>query len=85
VGAIRTTVEGPARLNPMPDDLAPAMVTGRGQSMDGAFEAVEDVRLASHDDLEGFVIIIPTYFTSSHFRRSFPLRTSQSALRQFDE
>ena len=36
----------------MADDLASAMRAGRGQGMDGALKAVEDMRLPGHFDFE---------------------------------
>jgi hypothetical protein len=51
-GAVGTTKEGALRLDPVPDNLAPAMFTHRSESVDGAFEAVKSMSLPGSDYLE---------------------------------
>jgi hypothetical protein len=34
--------------------------------MDGAFETVESVSLAAHDDLKGFVVVVAAMLTNGH-------------------
>jgi hypothetical protein len=63
VGAAK---EGSLGLHTVADDLAAAMLAYRGQLVDGAFEAVEGMRLAGRDDLEGEIVVVSAYFTSSH-------------------
>jgi hypothetical protein len=43
------------------------MVAGRGERVDGTFEAVEDVRLVvGHAHSKGFVVFVATDLTLSH-------------------
>jgi len=65
------TIQRPLGLDPMADDLASAMRAGRGQGMDGAFKAVEDMRFAGHLDFEGFIVVVPADFAFRHGRFSF--------------
>jgi hypothetical protein len=55
-----------ALLHAMPDDAALAMWTGGCERVDRAFEAVEDVALATSDHLEGLVVFVFANFTFSH-------------------
>src|SRR5262249_39536201 len=48
-------------LDAVPDDLAPAVLARRGQPVDGALEAVEDVVIAAVDDLEGLVVLVAAH------------------------
>jgi len=41
--AVRAAVERPVRLDPMSDDLAPTVITGRGELVNRAFKTVEGV------------------------------------------
>jgi len=50
----------------MADDLASAMRAGRGQGMDGALKAVEDMRLPGDLDFERFIIVVPADFAFRH-------------------
>jgi hypothetical protein len=43
-GAMRATVERTVRLDPVPDDLAAAVITLRRELMNGALETIECVR-----------------------------------------
>src|SRR3546814_20138694 len=69
--AMGTAVEMPVDLDTVTDDLAVAVLAGRGHAMNGAFEAVEDMAGASRDHLEALVIVVPTYLARCH-RRPFP-------------
>lgn len=40
--------------------------------MDRALETVEIVGLATHDDLKGFVVVIPAMFANGHWRSFDP-------------
>jgi hypothetical protein len=59
-------VECAIRLDPVADDPAVTMATDWREFLDGALEAVERVRLARGDHLEGLVIVIPANFASRH-------------------
>ena len=50
----------------MPDDLAATVIADGGQTMDGAFEAVERMRRSGRHDLEGEVVVVAADFTLSH-------------------
>lgn len=50
----------------MADDFASAMVAFRRDYLDGALEAIEDMRLALRRDLKGFVVIVSAQFAFSH-------------------
>jgi len=65
-GTVSATVERVVRLDPVPHDLAAAVIAHRGQAMNGALEAVEGMRLSRSDDLEGQVVLVATDFTGSH-------------------
>lgn len=71
LGAMSATVNGSIRFQTMADNAATAVAALRGQAVDGAFEAVESVALASNDDFEGFVINISASFTGSRHIISF--------------
>ena len=59
-GAMRTTENAAVFLHAVPDHPAPAMGASRSERLDRAFEAVEDVWLVLHDDLERLVVSVPT-------------------------
>jgi hypothetical protein len=61
-----TTIEGAVFLQPVPDNPATAVLACRRKSVDGAFEAIEDVLLAILHELEGFVVVISARFASRH-------------------
>jgi hypothetical protein len=63
---MRAAVEHSVRLNAVPDDLAPAVLTLRREGVDGTFETIEEMRVTIHDDLDGLVIIVSAYFTLNH-------------------
>jgi hypothetical protein len=56
----------PIRLQPMPDDPAPAVLTVRRQRLNRAFEAVERVRLPTHHHFKTLVVIVPADFALCH-------------------
>src|ERR1043165_3348177 len=64
--AIGAAVESVVGLDAVPDDLAPATGTDRGQFVNGALEAVERVARARRRDLEGQVIVVAADFTLRH-------------------
>jgi hypothetical protein len=65
-GAVSAAVEGAIRLDPMPNDLAAAVIADRRQLVDGTLKAIEHMSLADGNHLEGQVVVIPTHVTSSH-------------------
>jgi len=65
-GAVSTAKEGALRLNPVPYDLAAAVLAHRSEPVDGAFEAVEGMGVTGGNHLEGQVIVVAADFTSSH-------------------
>jgi hypothetical protein len=54
------------RLQPMPDDSAPAMLAARREGMDRALKAVKHMPLAPHRHLKALVIFISANFASCH-------------------
>jgi len=48
------------------DDADTAMIAGRRERVNGAFEAVERMRLAVHRDLKRLVVVIAASFARSH-------------------
>jgi hypothetical protein len=48
------------------DDFAAAMVACRGDHLDGALEAIENVIFTVSNDFECFVVIVPAKFTFCH-------------------
>jgi hypothetical protein len=79
-GAMSATIEDSVSLQPMPGNAASTVVAGRSERVDGALEAVENMRLPVENDLESFVVFIPAYFTRhqvsppSHWLDSSPSR-----------
>src|SRR5512143_3820155 len=65
-GAAGAAEEAAARLDAVADDLTSAVPALGSQGVDGAFEAVEDVRLSRDLDLEGFVVIVSADFADCH-------------------
>jgi hypothetical protein len=65
LGAVGAAVEGAVGLDAMPDNLAAAVVAGRGQGVNRTLKTIEHVRLAGHNDLKSFVVNIATNFTRS--------------------
>jgi hypothetical protein len=68
--AIGAAIERVIGLDAMPDDPTAALRADRGQLLDRAFEAVEDVLPARRDHLESQVIIVAANFTLSHVHTS---------------
>jgi hypothetical protein len=48
----------------VPNHPASTMRAGRGQSVDRAFEAIENMGHAAHPDFKAFVVDVAAYFTS---------------------
>jgi hypothetical protein len=72
VGAVRAAEEFIFCIDAVPDDLAAAVGALGRQGMDGALEAVENMRLAAGQaDFKAFVIIVPADFTRGHVRLLF--------------
>src|SRR5215210_7727485 len=63
---MRAAVKGAIGLDPMSDDFAATVAADRGQFVDRALEAIEDVRHACRDDLKRQIIVIATHFTGRH-------------------
>jgi hypothetical protein len=61
--AVRTAENFPRRFHAVADDPTSTMRTLRSQRVDGAFEAIEDVTLILHDNLEGLVVRVAADFT----------------------
>ena len=66
LGAMDTAEDSAVVLDPMPDDAAAAMRAGGRESLDSAFEAVEDHGAAAHSDLEALVVVVAALLTSRH-------------------
>ena len=64
--AVGTAVNAPVNLDAMTDDLARAVSTCRGQTMNGALEAVEDVACARSDNLKALVVVVSTDLAHCH-------------------
>ena len=64
-GTMGTAEEDTVHLHAMTYNSAATMRAGRCQSMDGAFEAVEDMRLTVLAHLKTFVIFVAAYLTFS--------------------
>lgn len=47
-------------------DGATAMSAGRRQRLDGTFKTIVSVRLAVHDHLKGFVVLVAACFALAH-------------------
>jgi hypothetical protein len=50
----------------MTQNLAPTVLAGGGELVDGALETIEHVSGAEGDNLEGELIIVAANFTDSH-------------------
>jgi hypothetical protein len=59
-------VEGAIDFYPVADNAAAAVMTGRGQGSDRAFEAIEGMGLPSHDNLKGLIVVVATPLTLGH-------------------
>src|SRR5918995_6668297 len=64
--AVVAAIERAAVFQTVPDDTRAAMLAGRGKRVDRAFEAVECVRLAVHDDLKRLVVVVAAGFACGH-------------------
>jgi hypothetical protein len=62
--------EPAATFDTVADDLALAVLANRGELMDCAFEAVEDVPLTSRDYFETQLIVISADFAFCHARET---------------
>jgi hypothetical protein len=58
--------KGTRLLQAVSQDAGTAMMAGRRECMDRAFEAVERMRFAVHHDLKRFVVVVAASFASSH-------------------
>jgi hypothetical protein len=65
-GTVRTTEEAAAPFNAMADYLALAVLANRGEFVDRAFEAVEDVALSGRDYFEAQFIVVLADFALCH-------------------
>ena len=54
------------RFHAVPDNLAPAAVAFGRHRVDGALEAVENMRLAIASNLECFVVVVSAVFALRH-------------------
>jgi hypothetical protein len=66
LGAMLTAEERAVLLEPVADDADAAILAGRRQRMDRAFEAVEGMGGAVHAHLERLVVVVAAGFTSGH-------------------
>src|SRR5687768_9841681 len=64
LGTVGTAIEDAICLHAMTNHPAPTMGARGRQRMNGAFEAVEDVRLTLHSYFKTLIIYVTTYFTS---------------------
>jgi hypothetical protein len=58
--------KGTCLLEAVSNDASAAMIAGRRERVDGAFEAVERVGLAVHRYLKCLVVVVATGFAHSH-------------------
>lgn len=66
-------VDRPTVLDAVANDAAAALLTARGELVDGAFEGIEVILLATHHDLEYFPVLVSTGVTFCHdFGSSLP-------------
>jgi hypothetical protein len=63
---MRAAVEDAVDFYSMADNAAATVMTARSQGSDRAFEAVEYMRLPTHDNLESLILVIATPFTLGH-------------------
>ena len=70
--------EGSVFFEPMPNDATFAMTASRCQGMDGAFEAIENVLLAGHNDFKRLVIVVSAVFTCRHVGLLIGMRVTKS-------
>jgi hypothetical protein len=60
------TIKCAPLLQAVSDDANSAMIAGRCERMNGAFEAIKSMRLAAHGDLKRLVVVVAAGFTCSH-------------------
>src|SRR5262245_41313317 len=65
LGAMGAAEDAALLLQAVADDAAAAVGAHRREGLDGALEAVERVRGASHRHLEGLVVVVSADFTGS--------------------
>src|SRR6185503_13030846 len=65
-GAVGATEEAPVGLDPVADDLAAAVRALGRQGVNGALEAVEDVRPPRELHFERLVVVVSADFTDWH-------------------
>jgi len=70
--------EGSVFFEPMPNDATFAMTASRCQGMNGAFEAIENVLLAGHNDFKRLVIVVSAVFTCRHVGLLIGMRVTKS-------
>lgn len=61
-----TAIDHVVLLDAVPDDATFAMRTRRSELVDRTFEAVEDIGLARHAYLEGFVVLVSALIAPRH-------------------
>jgi hypothetical protein len=66
IGAIGAAIEIPSCFHAVTYDAAAAMLAGRCQGMDSAFETVVVMRDAINDDFEVFVVFVSANFAFIH-------------------
>src|SRR5207253_8576276 len=80
VSAVGAAIDAPVLLDAVADDAALAVGASRREGLDGALEAVERVRGASHRDLEGLVVLVSAHLTASGGHRGPPCEWTRGAL-----
>jgi len=71
--AVSAAVEPPFHFQAVPDDAAAAVAADRGQAVNRAFKAVEDVSPAADRHFEGQMIVVPA-------QRALALQSGQAAV-----
>src|SRR5688572_11108793 len=64
--AMGATIETAPCFNAVPNDFASAMLAFRCQRLNRAFETIKIVRYTRHNNFQGFIVLVPTNFTSAH-------------------
>lgn len=65
-GTVFTAEEDAVVFEAVSEDAGAAVGAGRGEGLDGAFEAVEGVGFAIHGDVEGFVVFVSAGVATCH-------------------
>lgn len=68
LGAVSAAIDLAVLLDPMADNPAITMGTGRRHCVNSALKAVEGHRAAILGDTEGLIVIVAAMITFSHFR-----------------